>query len=485
MKRRVMAAGAALVLAVLFALLTVDRAPQLPPASKRLVEASAGLDEIGIEARLDPDRRTLQVHQTLRLKNRTGERQSAATLRTWPNAFQNMDTSPLTAEQDLYEQFYPDGFSMGALVMSRAQVQGESVLYRYTDEAKTVLKTPIPGGWEADAWVEIELDYTVQIPKAAYRFGYWDGVYALGNAFAIPAVSEDPYAPVGDPFASECANYAVAVTVPDRYTCSGSGYPAVETANGLCTYRFSSPAVRDFALVIAEKAHTAQALEGNVLVTAHAATAAEARELLKYGRQALACYTSLWGEYPYQSYTLSQMHMPLGGMEYPALSMIASGQTGRELEYAVAHETAHQWWGVLVGSDGYREPWLDEAVSEYAVLEYAEKTYGLAERNDLEYSRMESAMRVTVSPGATPGAPLTHFGTMSEYSLVVYHRGAAYLCAVDRLLNDGINPFLRQYAQTYAFSIADREGFHRALLQATGEDLTPLARDYLDTTILH
>ena len=165
--------------------------------------------------------------------------------------------------------------------------------------------------------------------------------------------------------------------------------------------------------------------------------------------------------------------------------MIASEETGCELEYLIAHETAHQWWYALAGSDSWHQPWQDEALAEFGLLEYAESVHGLSERKDLEQTRVESAMRVTVSQGLTPGAPIDRFTSMSEYSLVVYNRGAAYLCALDRMLPDGLNPFLREYAQTFAFRRASRADFESCLSAFTGEDFSPLTRDYLDTTILN
>ena len=36
-----------------------------------------------------------------------------------------------------------------------------------------------------------------------------------------------------------------------------------------------------------------------------------------------------------------------------------------------AHETAHQWWGDLVGWKSYRDQWLVEALASYsAILAY-------------------------------------------------------------------------------------------------------------------
>lgn len=484
--------AAVLMAAVCAAVCIAQDRPSAPAPSRELMEVAGGLDEIVIDAKLNPDERSLSVTQTLRLVNRTGEKQDAVVLRTWPNAFQSLETSPCAAEDALYEDYYPSGFSSGALVMAHAEANGQSVLHRYADDAKTVLKVPVPGGWQADAVTEIQLVYTVQVPKQAYRFGLWDDIWALGNAFVIPAVWEDgafrtdAYAPVGDPFVSECANYRVTVTVPKGYVCAGSASPTLETADGQSIYHFDAPAVRDFALVISDRFEIAQGMQDGVLVTAYASSASQAKTLLKYGQKALATYNEAFGTYPYPAYTLTQVTFPHGGMEYPALSMLSTdllASGGRELEYAVAHETAHQWWYAVVGSDGWNQPWQDEALCEFSLLAYAEKHYGRAERNDLEQSRMESALRVTVPQGATPGAPLDYFSSMSEYRLVVYDRGAACLCALDRTVP--LDHFLRDYYQNYAFQMASRAQFEQQLFESTGEDLTPLLRDYLDTNILN
>ena len=460
--------------------------------SPELLKAAEGLDEISISARMNAEERSVSVTQKLKLTNRTGQNQDAAVLRTWPNAFQSVDTSPCAADDALYDRYYPSGFSSGALVMAHAEANGQSVLYRYTDEAKTVLKVPVPGGWQDGAAVDIELTYVIQLPEMSYRFGVWDGIWTLGNAFAIPAVWEtgafrtDAYAPIGDPFVSDCANYTVAITVPSGYVCAGSAHPSVETAGGQSIYHFDAPAVRDFALVISDRFEMAQGMQNGVLVTTYAASADQAREMLRYGQKTLEIYSEAFGDYPYPSYTLAQVCFPHGGMEYPGMTMLSSdllAQGGRKLEYVIAHETAHQWWYAAVGSDSWNQPWQDEALAEFSLLEYAEKRYGLSERNALEQSRMESALRVTVPQGVTPGAPLDYFPSMSLYQLVVYDRGAACLCALDRTVP--LDGFLRDYYRNYAFRRASREDFEQQLLASTGEDLTPLLRDYLDTSILN
>lgn len=467
------------------------RATEASGPSAALLAASEGLDDISIQAVLDAGQRRLSVCQTLVLQNRTGQKLDAAVLRTWPGAFQSEETSPCAAEEELYQACYPSGFSAGALLLESARVNGELVVTRYRDGAQTVLAVPIPGGWEAGGNVTLTLKYSLLVPECAYRYGVWDGVFSLGNAFAVPAVwengafREDAYVAVGDPFVSDCANYHVALEVPRGFACVGTGLPMWEDETHV---RFEALAARDFALVLGEGLEVARDTQDGVTVQACARDGNTARSMLRYAKTALRCFSGRYGTYAYPVYTVAQTPLALDGMEYTALVMIGASPAakgGRALEYAVVHETAHQWWYAAVGSDGFEQPWQDEALCEFGLLEYAETVYGRGEREDLEATRVEPALRVTVPRGITPGSPLSAFGTLSEYTLVVYARGAACFCALDRTVKGGLDGFLRDYYEAFRFARASRKDFESLLAQSTGEDLTPLLRDYLDTHLLN
>ncbi len=494
-RRIILALVLALIAALVYALLP-DQGSKLPTApSAELLEIAQGMDSVTITAQFLPDSRQLSVNQQLTLDNRGADARDELVLRTYANAFQSPATSPIATEE-LYEECYPHGFSAGSLVMASARVaRGEGVSspvdYRYLDDAKTVLTLPLDSPWQPGQQLCVELTYTLNIPRAAARFGENDGFWALGNAFALPAVYldgaylQDPYYPVGDPFVSECMDFIVRLSVPAGYTAAGSGWPTVtQNPDGGQTYAFTAPAVRDFALCLSQEYHLAQGREDNVLITLYAREPDQAQKALDYARRAMACYARLFGAYPYPSLTLAQVEFPFGGMEYPALIML-SGEGmqagGQQLEWVVAHEVAHQWWYAVVGSDQVNQAWQDEALAEYSVLEYVEQYYGKDDQERLRRARIDTAMHTTVPNAVTPGSPLSYFADMAEYALVVYGRGAYFLCDLDAALGGTLDDFLKAYYDSYQFQLASRVDFEALLQVYSGQDWGPLMVDYLDT----
>lgn len=480
-----LAAGAA---AYWFLIREKEEKPYLPRESRALMAAADGMDLIRVEAALDPDSRTLTVVQELQVVNRTGQAQDAVVLRSWSGAYLAEETSP-AASAELYSACYPQGFNPGGLTLVKAYLNGGATIWRWLDEASTVLA--IPADWQEGQSATVTLHYTVQIPLCASRFGYADSTFMLGNVFPTPAVWQrgawrtDAYCAIGDPFLSECANWEVALTVPEGWQAAASVWAEPEKDGGAWTYRFTGRAMRDFALVVSNRLVSVQGMRDGVLVTAYARTEKAARELLKYARQALHTCGSRWGEYAWPTYTVTGAAMPLGGMAYPGLAMISAdviAEGGTLLEYTLAHETAHQWWGAMVSSDGWYQPWQDEALCEYAFADYADDWYGPDERERVAFERFETALRITIPRGVTPGSPIDYFGDLTEYSQVVRQRGAAMWMALETHLGKAqLDAALREYQAQYRFRNASREDLTEVLSQHAGHDVSGLMLDYLDT----
>ncbi len=470
-------AAAVCLLAVLTVLLS--REEQTPLAAVQLLAAAQGLDEITIDASFDPELNLLAVMQTFTLTNRTGADQAELYLRAYASAFRDEEYAP-SATESLHSLCYPNGFSAGGLEITACELA-----YRFADDAQTVLVLTPAVPWGDGETLTVQISYTLSIPEAAYRFGEYGGVVALGNAFLIPAAYgdgeylTDEYYSVGSPFVSECRNYTLRLTLPEGYTAFGTGNAAGDGQTAV----FTALACRDFAIGISQTYKTAQAAQDGVQIAAYARTAAGADALLKTAKQALRIYTGLYGAYPYPSFTLAEISLPFDTSVYPAFAMVASdvvNGSAEALEIDVARAVAGQWFQAVVGTDGYRQPWQSEALSEFALLSYWNAAHGGEAAESLRYSRVDTAMRLSVG-SLTPGSPLSYFYDWGEFQTVVWHRGAAALCALDLALDGKLDEFLAAYYDTYAFTIASRTDFEAALQAFSGEDWSALLADMLDT----
>src|SRR6185436_4454675 len=72
-------------------------------------------------------------------------------------------------------------------------------------------------------------------------------------------------------------------------------------------------------------------------------------------RHALEFYSKLWAPYPFPQMTLQDG--PSNGMEYPMV--INSNSVPAD------HETGHQWWPMVVGTNETRYGWMDEGFNQY------------------------------------------------------------------------------------------------------------------------
>lgn len=435
-----------------------------------------------------PEDSSLAVTLRLDYVNETGDTLEMLTLRTWAGAYEQPETSP-AAIDELYDACYPAGFDPGGIALDGAWWNGAPADAAFADDAKTVLRIalpPLPNGEQGQLLLRCRLT----VPRCAHRFGVSQDIWQFGNALPILAAyengawREDPYSPIGDPFVSDCANYSVTLTVPAGYLCAATGRQTAEAVNGGLRYRIEAPAVRDFGFALSNAWQSAAAKVNGIAVTAYGPDAAGAKRAANDAAQALKIFADLYGAYAWDSLTLCAVDFPFGGMEYPGLVFLSLPQFEADwadtLELTIAHETAHQWFYALVGSDQFREPWQDESLCEYATLRYALKRYGQNAYENLKITRIDAPMRERVSQPVTPATPIDYFGTLDTYSTVVYGRGAAFLMAVEEMTGKA-DAFLRAYCDQYAFQRANRQDFTALLNSVTGSDLLPLMTDYLDT----
>lgn len=175
---------------------------------------------------------------------------------------------------------------------------------------------------------------------------------------------------------------------------------------------------------------------------------------------------------------------PLGGL----LQTFLGTQTkllGSLMEMTIAHEVAHQWWAMSVGSDSVREPFVDESLANYSTIIYFEDHYGkeeAASMQDLHLKTAYSMSRMFGIPDAPANLPASSYANSIQYFAVVYGKGALYYDALRKAVGDeAFFAALRDYYKTYRSRLAGSRALLRIMqTRAFQADVEALYRHWIE-----
>ncbi len=258
--------------------------------------------------------------------------------------------------------------------------------WSYEEKNSTALRFELPEPVRPGQTVTVELDVVVRLPNKQGRWGYYEGVTFLSNALPLLAVCDDagwhpmPFVPWHQPWYNEAGLFRAAVTVPDDETVACPAVVKAETRldNGTKRIEYEPFVGRDFAVLSSaryrEFTSTTKLPDGRTVALRCLAFAEHefyATEMLKMVGEAIPVYSKWFGAYPYPQFTIAESYFGWNGNECAGLIMIdervfGSPHLGRGyVEYLVSHETCHQWWYNMIGTNGYNEPYLDEGAAAY------------------------------------------------------------------------------------------------------------------------
>lgn len=286
----------------------------------------------------------------------------------------------------------------------------------------------------------------------------------------------------------------------------------------LRTTRVRAALVREFVILGGPWQHSEQKVNG-VTLRSHYLPEHRTAGLhsLDAAAQSFRVFEKHFGSYPYPY--LEIVEAPLsggaGGVEFsgliligqdlyqnsplpaelaPFLSSFLSGAeqsaaltqwTKNMREFVTAHEVAHQWWHVLIGSDSRHHPVQDEALTQYSTVFYLEQRYG-KERAEQEmkmnFQMGYQMMRMLGEPDL-PAAQKTHEFTSSlAYGGLVYGKAPYVYHELRKALGDAaFLKGLRTYSSRYRFRLApERALFHIWAEQAPQVPVLKIMRRWLD-----
>ena len=269
--------------------------------------------------------------------------------------------------------------------------------YEYDAKNTTALRFTLPHVVQPGQSVTVELVCDVRLPNKQGRWGHYEGVTYLTNAVPLLAVfNEDgwkpmPFVPWHQPWYNEAGVFRTTITVPENELVACSGVIKSETKLGGGRKKVECEPFlgRDFAVLSSARykefvssTKLPDGREVKLRCLAFPEHEFYANEILKIVGEAIPVYSQWFAPYPYPQFTIAESYFGWNGNECGGLIMIDERVFGMPhlargyVDYLVSHETCHQWWYNLVGTNGYAEPYLDEGAAAYFTHRLMDKKHG-------------------------------------------------------------------------------------------------------------
>lgn len=443
-----------------------------------------------ITASYDESSRVLTADMTVNYVNGTDSVLDEVCFHLYPSAFrEGARFSPVPETLSL--SAYYAGVNYGGIEISAVSVNGNESEIEIIGQDEDILSVPVGELFPDDA-VKIDVKFAVAVPKIRHRLGVTERTVNLGNFYPVACVYEnggfrtDPYYENGDPFYSDCADYKVTLAFPANYSLASTGRQEKTRSGDEIIYECSAKNVRDFAAVAGEFKMLGTRI-GKTNVNYYYYSDAEPEKSMTAAADALRTFSDLFGEYPYEQYSVVETGFLQGGMEYPQLSMVTDALSRSSYLDAIVHETAHQWWYGVVGNDEINYPWLDEGLAEASTSIFYEKNpfYGVDAKK--RTADALSAYVIYFDPSRpSPRSdvmtrPLGDYRDEFEYAYCSYVKGELMFSSLrsaigDRKFFDG----LKNYYTYYRFCNATPDGLVRCMSESSGRDLEGFFSSWLD-----
>ncbi len=372
--------------------------------------------EYAIEARLEPATRTLTGREDVVIHNESDSTLSQIVLRLDQNVFRaNVARAEKVTE-------ITGGLELKRLVLNGQAVDLTDTVPPYVGRGgrrfgtpiasaitETSARIPLPTPIAAHGTGRMQAEWSFQVPRAfnerGLRMGAWaDTLFQVAQWYPRVAVYDDlrgwdtdPYLGTAE-FYNDFGRFDVKIDVPAGWLVGATGVlqnpeevlsPGVRerlshalesdeqrsivapegrgaeratAAGGRLVWHFVADSVADVAWAASDRFvwdATRAPIPGRGFVPVdilylpgHAQRYASAGAVV---RHALGFYSKLWMPYAFPKMTV--VDGPEGGMEYPMFIMSSTG--------AADHETGHQWWPMMVGTNETWYGFMDEGFNQY------------------------------------------------------------------------------------------------------------------------
>ncbi len=431
-----------------------------------------------IEAEYLPQSQTLVANMQVTVYNCSQESWERLPFFLYPNAYREGVTSPVS---DLYAPVaYYRGENYGGIEIQ--EVTGAT--YSIEGEERNILALYLEEPLYPDEKITLNVCFTVTLAYINHRLGVGERTVNFAHfyptlcAYLNGGFYEHSFATHGDAFVLPCADFSLRLTLPQEYILACAGSVERAQKEQAQAYHIEIENAREVAFLISKEFEVQRESVNGVQVEYYYFDG-EPSEVLKYATKSLAYFSNAFCKYQAPRYVVVQTNLPYGGMEYSGMSVLSSDLRESEVAQAVVHETAHQWWYALVGSNQFLHAWQDEGLCELSSALYFNEGQEGAYQEAMH--RSERAYRAYFSTSTqiedrervTMDRPLTQFLSDFEYRCISYDKSLVLFDRVRSVIGDKkFFTALKEYAKAYAGKIASPEDlvacFHKTEAKVEG-----------------
>ncbi|MEZ6139987.1 MAG: M1 family aminopeptidase [Zavarzinella sp.] len=396
------------------------------------------------------------------------------------------------------------------------QTTRKELKHQWNEQLATALMValdePLPDGQT----VILSLEYQIELPQKKGRWGQWDGVTYLSNWHPVVAKyleeggwAPTPFIPWHQPFYNEAGEFTVQIQLPEneKVACTGSIANEVSTVDGKLV-SIGPVVARDFSFMTSARYQEFRTEADNagkkVVVKCLAFPEHEhyANVLVGQAAKALEAYARWIGPYPYAELTIAETFFGWNGNECCGLIMIDERVftmpklAEKYVQYLISHETCHQWFYNVIGTDGYRETFMDEAMVTFLahrfldelegknneLLNYPQEIFFLPgiKRENYRYTQFYNVHR---NGGLQPAVQqMEKYGNVVGLFASVYDRGSKIMMMIEeRIGKMAFNELLRRIYKKYYFQTITVAQFQKELEEYTGRSWKNFFAEWLTT----
>jgi hypothetical protein len=490
--------------------------------------------DYNISVSLNDEDNTLSGFEQINYYNNSPDTLTFIWIHLWPNAYKNDKTafSDQRLENGSTDFYFSEENKKGYINQLNFKVDNVNAATEDHPQHQDIVKLLLPTALAPGKSIKIETPFHVKLPYPFSRAGHISQSYQVTQWYPKPAVydktgwHEMPYLDLGE-FYSEFGNFDVKITLPQNYVVAATGelqneeekkwlkeYKVVDNEVGNKSKNNQTKKINKINITSSSNSKTLHYIQNNVhdfawfadktfivqydsiklpsgrIIDTYYFVLPKNKSIWKNSiaiiKKSILSKTEWLGEYPYNVVSVvDDAAIKPGGMEYPTITLLTSGETEARLESVINHEIGHNWFYGILATNERTFPWMDEGMNTYYDRRYAAKYYNAKDGNKFLPNAKSLAKKLPDYPEGMALHSIIKIkkdqpiNTVSEklsslnYGLSAYIKAGEWMMLLEKEI--GITMFdscMREYYTRWQFKHPSPEDFKGVMEEVSGKSLS-------------